>query len=1237
MGGTISALDDAAVESMNQNAENRLISLENAMVFEWSNLDRLEEELKTDTDAFLSSEGLLLDEVLGDSQLEIRLLDEFSDSLITALRLNSVNGVYISLLGNTDRSNGLYYRDMSPHHSPTDNSDILFMRGSNTIARKDNIQLDSNWREDFPAMEEFAKPIQAAIDYPSLSTSDQSYWMGAHSLNPGSYTDANFSVTYTRPLIKDGRVIAVIGIDVQINRLEEFYPANDLGQNVRGGYMLLGLAGRGEGYTEYAVYSVTGAYVRRAVSRGGVIRLSDTDRSNVYRLQNGNQDALVILHPLRLYNSYSPFAGEEWMLAAIAEESFLYKSSEDVRNGVFVGSIVATFVGLAALSVFVRMLTKPLIQIANQLTVIGPNEPLKIENTKTYEIDLLCRTINRMKDKQWHTEAQLSEERERYLLALENAADTFIDYGIKRDNIIINYFSGESQQLNSRVIEKFLTKLYNFIHPDDTAALVEFITQKTGGTILLRINGDYIDYLNPPLLDGGYAWYLLKASYIEAVSEGKIVGTIKDVTAETLNQRALAESSRRDVTTGLYNRACGLEAIAERLHTSQNPMTCFFIQLTNFERLELRYGQTHAALILMELCNEFKALTTADDIFARVSNDSFLLVTAEATSPGAKKAAFEDRVGGFTAGHELPLTAAVGYAVHTGGGTAEELALNAYRNALNLTGPAERLPYKEASVDIDLGRQGIVGFTFELFERSLDVRGSIDALLSLLGGMFSLRHVIIYNYDADFGAESVTSQWGLPGVARVSESIGKVSYEEMALFESRLDENGTVLYTGDDQSLIFCCVMYVNGLTVGRAVYKAASPEVVWREQETQSLFEITKIIAAHLNIEKSNSASRAKSEFLSRVSHEIRTPIAAIIGMTNIARRSLRDGKSPDDSLSKIDTSAKHLLNLINDVLEMSRIESGKLKIEPSPFRLSSFIESVETLLKPPAVEKGVTLAIETACPHDRLIGDEFRLRQVLVNLIGNATKFTSPGGRIQLTITESAGEGAGMFTFSVKDDGIGIGAEDIPGIFRAFEQVSSTAAARQGTGLGLSISMNIVAAMGGKIELTSALGQGSDFYFTIRLAYDDRATDDAGSGEGFDYTGFFTGKRALLVEDNEINVEIAKFILNDAGIETEVALNGLEALDKFTQNPPGYYDVILMDIQMPVMDGLTATRRIRRNSSRHDARAIPIIAMTANAFDEDMKKSVESGMDGHMAKPIDAQRLYETLKEIFNGREPL
>jgi len=360
-------------------------------------------------------------------------------------------------------------------------------------------------------------------------------------------------------------------------------------------------------------------------------------------------------------------------------------------------------------------------------------------------------------------------------------------------------------------------------------------------------------------------------------------------------------------------------------------------------------------------------------------------------------------------------------------------------------------------------------------------------------------------------------------------------------------------------------------------------------------------------------------------MSHEIRTPMNAIIGMTNIAMQTVSHGTKVEECLEKIDVSTKYLLGLINDILDMSRIESGKMIISNEKMDLKNIIDELEILIRPQAEAKAIQFVMNVEDIHSLVYGDELRLNQVLINLLGNALKFTPAGGEIQLNIRQVIEEDdiVAVF-FEVKDNGIGISDENKIRIFEAFEQEQNDTANKYGgTGLGLAISNNLVHLMGGNLEVNSKEGEGAAFSFMLTFPIyvdESKVVEESGTEVSLD------GKRILVVEDNELNAEIAETLLEMDGCEVEIARNGVEALNVFEQTEDGHFDCILMDIRMPVMDGIEATRCIR-TSDKADARTVPIIALSANAFDEDTRKSIECGMNGHVAKPIDINRLHEAL----------
>jgi CheY-like chemotaxis protein len=370
-----------------------------------------------------------------------------------------------------------------------------------------------------------------------------------------------------------------------------------------------------------------------------------------------------------------------------------------------------------------------------------------------------------------------------------------------------------------------------------------------------------------------------------------------------------------------------------------------------------------------------------------------------------------------------------------------------------------------------------------------------------------------------------------------------------------------------------------------------------------------------------------------------------AIIGFTTLAKMHMGNMEQISDYLEKIDVSSAHLLSLINDVLDMSRIESGRIHIDEAECDLSEVIRNLNSMLSVDMQEKGLDFSISTeGLRHEKVICDRTCLNQVLLNLMGNAMKFTPADGSVRLQITEKSmeqtendSEGKAIYEFRVTDTGIGMSEEFMEHVFEPFERErNSTVSGIQGTGLGMSITKNIVEMMGGTISVTSLQGKGTEFVVCLpmkQVAADGEVIAAKAETVKADRRNI-KGQRVLLVEDNEINREIAVEILSDADLVVEEAEDGSLAVDRLLEKGAGYYKLVLMDIQMPIMDGYTATRTIRSFEDKELA-GIPIVAMTANAFDEDRKKAMEAGMNAHIAKPINVDMLLDTLEQLFQTSE--
>ena len=444
--------------------------------------------------------------------------------------------------------------------------------------------------------------------------------------------------------------------------------------------------------------------------------------------------------------------------------------------------------------------------------------------------------------------------------------------------------------------------------------------------------------------------------------------------------------------------------------------------------------------------------------------------------------------------------------------------------------------------------------------------------------------------------------------------------------------------------LLFAGLFYSisrRSLAEQKAEYEKRNNEI--QTQAMKEMEESNKKLKKAKNIttealQTAENANKAKTDFLSNMSHDIRTPMNAIIGMTSLIRHDAGNKAKVIEYADKIDISSQHLLGIINNVLDMSKIEAGKTVFKYTDFSILDFITELNTIFHSQIDEKNQTLTIiKENIRHEWVNGDQVHLMQIFSNLVSNAVKYTQEGGKIQFLVEECETKSSvyAKYRFLVSDNGMGMSADFKDTIFDAFTRAESSLTNKiQGTGLGMAITKNLVEAMGGTIDVDSELGQGSCFEVLMDLKIaEDRTVALAAQEETDEQDGnILQGMRFLCAEDNELNAEILTELLKIEGAECTICENGEEILKAFEQSAPGDYDMILMDVQMPVMNGYDATKAIRR-SSHELAKKIPIIAMTANAFSEDIQHSLAAGMNAHVSKPVEMKVLEKTIRSIKSG----
>ena len=1263
--GIRSNMENAVIGLDSHTVENRKVVLENDMIEQWSSVYKESDSLSSALTKVLSDHQMDMQGFMGSGKVQEEYLETVFYDMVEVLQYNSTSGIFLVLGndGDTDSEGeykGFWVRDSDPQTKTASRTDLLMERGSKVLSQNMSISLDTSWHTDFhfqgngkrDADDFFYQPYITAENYVDSRTSMENlgYWSKPFILEE-FYKDNHKMITYSAPLVYDKTVYGVLGIEVGVNDLTKFFPVKDLDSDLNAGFALVVDHGNGN----YEGIAGEGALYDAVSWDGSDFVLEEPVQENLRLVQGaaiGKQQIYGLVSNLELYSRNVPYEDTQWALCGFVTEDSVYGLISDVYERILGAILGSALMAVILVYFLVQYATEPVYHLVESVRG-GVKGIHGFQESGIQELDELHKVIENLTDTQMQTENQLLEEKERYRIAVESSQDAFFTYKCKEKLLEIVNSKGNDGVWDCGKHPEFLDN--DSIHPADKAKLVNAVKSSDGA-----LDVDFrLQHAN-----GEFQWVNLSGSitFDENKERSRVVGCIHNVHQHKLLEQAQKRKQIYDSITSFYRLGSGLEVV-ETLCRDDPEGVLVLLEIQQFSKIDERYGLIFGDIILEQfaglLAKRFQEDGLNGGIYIRAGADQMLVWLPVCTTGPVVRSVqrLETDFGALTDEKYLSLSLKCGISA-TGSRNSLSEALEQTKTALTAArhGKQEIIFYEELSteekacaVDVAfaevaslerLKEMTLSSIALNLFDRDGDTSVVLDILALKLQEKYHLTDIVITHFNGEYMVNNLLYCWktwekkdGWDGMVHCSEKQYQhfVETQEMQQLltsgESIRKEPLIQPFASGRNDIVFH--MTDNGQYSGSIVFQDIDQDVLEKKEECKCLEEISAIIQNRLNLERHDLSAKAKSDFLARMSHEIRTPMNGIIGMTEIA---LKDGQTEErriDCLRKIEHSSEYLLGLINDILDMSKIESGKMRLIEEKCNLMEMIQGLRPLLEAKLNENNIQYIADIQLKNHWFLADSLRLNQVLVNLLGNALKYSRPDGHVWLTVRETEEEkGFSNLYFQVRDDGIGIAPEKQQLIFRQFEQADNSENARkQGTGLGLAISRRIVRMMDSDIKLESEPGKGSSFSFSVKL--------QPVSGEKTTVTSqpeeiSFPGKRILVVEDNELNMEIICTILENYGIETEQAVNGKEAVRRMEESVPGYYDMIFMDIMMPEMDGLEATRTIR-NLDRKDCKKIPIYAMSANAFDEDVKRSLASGMNGHLSKPVNLQVLEKTLQKVL------
>ena len=1243
--------------------ENRRVVLENEMMEHWGRIYKESAWLTENLEEVLYNNDIDITEFLKNKDAQQQYLEMVFPDMVKTLQYNTASGLFLILANDESVSGeadykGFFIRDSDPQTNIATNTDLLMERGSKRLSQSFAISLDSAWSTDFhfkgqgqrAADDFFYIPYTTARQNPNIAMENLGYWSTPFVLED-HYMDNHQMITYSVPLIYQGNVYGVLGTEAGVSYLKNYFIVQDLDSNLNAGYVL---AIR-QSENQYRMIAGKGALYSAVSGDNNILQLTQQEDSELYKVEGANvgrQSIYCVYNALNLYGNNVPYDDTEWVLCGLVTEDSIYGYGNEVARKLLIVMVCSVLIAIALVWILIRNVTKPVYRLMDSIRQ-GIDGIHEFTTSNIIEIDELHAVVENLTDAQKHNEDLLMEEKERYRIAVENSKDMFFIYRHKDKMLEIVNSKGKDGVWNCNEHPEYIYS--DEIWAQDRNKLVDVIKSAQK-----EINLEF--RLRLPE-QNEFEWVNLTGSILRNAdgTVSRIVGCVRNIHQRKLLEEAQKNQKNYDSLTHFYYMEPGLKAI----RGSANAKECNALMVIDIQQYSMiieQYGLVFGDVLVEQLAKMLYSncvdMSMSDAICIRAGADQLMVWCPGVTFHKLQMLA-EQTYEQFTS---LVKDSYYSFTFHCGITqtnrefdpetniaqvmTALHIAKCRKKNIVlwqELSEQEKNNGVQSSLTEIDsinhLQELSLSFLAMNLLDRGNHIGVILDVLLCKIRENFEFDNFIITGFQREelaisstYAYKKVKALEDKGGVIHCTESqyqqfMQNTKMQELVPVEDMDGHSSVWKQYGTMSGIVYH--MLDDGQYSGSILFIGMSPQVLEEDSQRKQLEEIAVIIQSKLNLLRHDQSAKAKSDFLARMSHEIRTPMNGIIGMTEIALKEDQSEERRIDCLKKIESSSTYLLGLLNDILDMSKIENGKMKLVVEECNIRELLEGLEPLLESRIAEKNIHFEQQIDLKHTWFLCDGLRINQILVNFLSNAMKYSHVEGHVTLIVKETVvDEHNSEVLFAVKDDGVGIEADKQQLIFRRFEQAdNSEIARRQGTGLGLAISNRLVHMMDSDIHLESALGKGSTFSFVVRIQPILReSTENAEDSTVVD----LSGRKVLAVEDNLLNMEIVRTLLEENGMIVDEAHNGQEAVDIMEKAKPGDYDLILMDIMMPVMDGLEATRRIRR-IDREDCRNIPIIAMSANAFDEDVKHSLESGMTGHLSKPLNMNKLKKSISDLF------